>query len=168
MFMGSATASHTYNLGGYKVKVNDNEYKKLKNAKKTGESYTVFKKSGHYKTHKVAKYKSVKKKVWVHKKVLQSKDVWSSDWSDYTYYNYNIDKYWKNGWTWYGSTTTKENGGHVYKNYAKFKKQVTKKVNVKDGYKKIKAPVYFTLYSSGYYSLFDDYNDDIKHGKINI
>jgi hypothetical protein len=115
MLMGAASASHTFKKGKYKVTVSDKTYKKIKKGKKY-----IDKKVG-----------SKKVKKWKYKKVLQSKDVWSSDWSDYTCKDYNIDKYWKNGWTYYGSKTIKSSDGRVYKNYAKFKKKVT-----------VKKPVY--------------------------
>lgn len=126
---------YTFKYGKLVGKISYKQYTSILNAYNNGKYKEISVNTGKYNTYKVPSYKTVKKNVWVYKKVLQYKDVWSSDWRDYTTYEYNIDKYWKNGWTWYGSTTTKENGGHVYKYYSKFKKKVTKNVKVKNGYK---------------------------------
>jgi hypothetical protein len=146
MIMGAASASHTFKKGKYKVTVSDKTYNDLKKGKTT-----VVKKVGtkiikkpKYKTKKVTKTK------WTYKRVLMSKDVWSSDWSDYTSYDYHYryDYFTNHGWKWYGTKSVDSNNGHVYKCYYKFKKKVkvTEKKKVKTGYKTIKKPVYMQIY----------------------
>ncbi|WP_298502165.1 hypothetical protein [uncultured Methanobrevibacter sp.] len=145
---------YTFKYGKLIGKISYKQYTDILNAYNNGKYKEISVNTGKYNTYKVPKYKNVKKKVWVYKKVLQYEDVWSSDWSDYTSYEYNIDKYWANGWTWYGSTTTKENGGHVYKYYSKFKKQVTKNVKVKNGYKYAKYQIRMVVSSTEGYNGF--------------
>lgn len=55
ILMGTAEASHTFKKGGYKMKVTDKQYKKLKNSK----HYVVSKKVGT-KTKKYYQYKEIK------------------------------------------------------------------------------------------------------------
>ena len=138
--MGPASASHTIKAGKYKATISDKQYKKLKKAYKNDDIYEVSVKTKNKYTVKKPIYKTKKVKKWVYKKVLQTKTTYSADWSDYTIKDYNIDKYWDNGWTYYGQKDTESNGGHVYKSYAKFKKKVTVKKKVVTGYKKVKKP----------------------------
>ena len=131
MTLAPASASHTFKVGKYKATVSDKQYNKLKKAKKNNKYYSVEVKTKNTYKVKKYKYKTVTKKKWKYKKVLEYKDVWNSDWSDFTTYTYDVNKYWDNGWTWYGSTTTDEDNGHVHKYFSKFKKKVPVKVKVK-------------------------------------
>lgn len=178
MTMSSVSASHTFKIGKYKGKLSDKKYKQLKNANKNGKYKRFVVKTGKYKIHKIPKYK--KKKVtkykWKYKTVLQTKSVYNSDFSECTDYDYDVDKYFNNGWTYYGYKSVEENDGHVYKFYAKFKKKVkyttTKKVKV--GTKKVKAPVYMEILSGedakGWIevSIYDKYNSCIDIKEIDI
>lgn len=178
MTMSSVSASHTFKLGKYKGKLSDKKYKQLKNANKKGKYKRFVVKTGKYKTHKIPKYK--KKKVtkykWKYKTVLETKSVYNSDFSECTDYDYDVDKYFDNGWTYYGYKTVEENDGHIYKFYAKFKKKVkyttTKKVKV--GIKKVKAPVYMEILScedgKGWIelSVYDKYDSCIAIKEIDI
>ena len=145
MTLAPASASHTFKVGKYKATVSDKQYKKLKKAKKNGDYYDIKVKTKNTYKVKKYKYKTVTKKKWKYKKVLEWKDVWSSDWSDYTTYNYDVSYYWDHGWTWYGSTTTDEDGGHIQKYYSKFKKKVNTKVKVKTS-KYIMVKKHYTMY----------------------
>lgn len=146
MLCGSAAASHTFKAGKYKGTISDSKYNSLKKKAKKGKAVEYTFKTDQYKTYKEPKYKTVKKKVWKYKTVVSSEDWWSSDWSDYTTDDYNTyTKYTNKGWTWYGSYYKTFNNGHHTKYYDKFKKKVTKKVKVKNGYKKVKKPVYMTV-----------------------
>lgn len=178
MIMGSASASHTFKIGKYKGKISDKKYKQLKTANKKGKYKRIVVKTGKYKTHKIAKYK--KKKVtkykWKYKKVLSFKSVTSSDWTDTTYYDYDLDKYFDAGWDIYGWTDTESDDGRIFKSYAKLKKKVkyttTKKVKI--GTKKVKAPVYMEIISgegsSGWVDVcvYDKYDSCISIKEIKI
>ena len=150
MTMGTAAASHTIKCGKYKATISDKKYNTLKKVYK-GETSTSFKsyhlKTKSYKKVKVPIYKKKKvtKTKWKYKTVLESKTVYNSDYSDMTEYDYDTDKYYNNGWTYYGYKSVEENDGHVYKYYAKFKKNVkyTTTKKVKTGkYKTVKKPIY--------------------------
>ena len=153
MAMSTAAASHTIKCGKYKATISDYKYNKLKKAYHYSdgfkiEGYDVKTKS--YKKVKVPVYKKKKvtKTKWKYKTVLQSKTVYSSDYSDMTNYDYDVDKYFKNGWSFYGSKSVESDDGHVYKYYAKFKKKVkyTTTKKVKTGkYKTVKRPVYMYI-----------------------
>lgn len=161
MVCGTATASHTIKAGKYKGTISDKQYNQLKKAKKQDTFKSVTVKTKQYKTLKIPKYKTVKKKVWVYKTVLRSKLIFSDDWSDSTSHDYNIKKYWDN-WKWYGSKNTQSKDGHTLKYYEKFKKKVTKKVKVKNGYKKVKVPIYMNVrYDLGTYTVdfYSEYKD---------
>ena len=147
MIIGAASASHTFKVGKYKATVSDKKYNKMKTDAKKGKYVCTYLKTGKYKTYKEPKYKTVKKKVWKHKTVCYSKLVFSDDWSDSNSYDYDISKYWKS-WKWCGSKTKTSKDGHTIKYYEKFKKKVTKKVKVKNGYKKVKKPIYITVSNS--------------------
>jgi len=144
MVLSPANASHTFKMGKYSATISDKQYNTLKDKAKKGKSVSLNVKTGDYKTYKKPKYKTVKKKKWTYKTVLRSKLVFSKDWKTSKSYDYNIKKYWNN-WKWYGSKNTQSKDGHTIKYYEKFKKKVTKKVKVKDGYKKVKKPVYMTI-----------------------
>ncbi|MBQ3407991.1 MAG: hypothetical protein IJH12_02150 [Clostridia bacterium] len=161
------TKPHTYNLGGYKVTVSAKQYTQLKKHKNTNTLYIAYKNIGN-KNVKVPKYKTVKKKVWETKLVLDEKLVYSSDWSDSTWYEYHADRYSKAGWKYYGSKTVESNNGHVIKYYQKYKKQVTKNVKVKNGYKTVKVPIKAEIWSNGMYKLYDKNGYFYKSGKVNI
>ena len=147
MVMGAASASHTFKIGKYKAKVSDKKYKKMKSNAKKEKTVSVTLKTGKYKTYKEPKYKTVKKKVWKYKKVLRS-EYWSwdsgSEWQDYNTWK----KYTKKGWTWYGTSDKSksyDDGSYYSAHYYKLKKKVTKKVKVKNGYKKVKKPIYISV-----------------------
>lgn len=162
MIMGPAAASHTFKVGKYKATVSDNQYKKLKTAKKTGGFEQVTVKTNKYKTVKKPKYKTVSKKKWVYKNVVETEEWWSSDWSDYTVHEYNAyGKYTKKGWTWYGSLSKKYNGGHHTKFFYKFKKKCTVKSKVMTGFKKVKVPVKMTVYSDGDVDIWYGNSDNV-------
>lgn len=134
----------------YTIKIPFKKYLKLVNAKrnyvyasikvKTGKTAKFIGTKDIYTTKTVYKWKKIK--------VLSYKSVSNSDWSDSTYYNYPLDKYFKNGWTLYGWTSSYSNNGHVYKDYAKLKKKVktTEKVYVgsKTTYSSKSYPLRFT------------------------
>lgn len=84
IMMGTAEASHTFKKGGYKMKVTDKQYKKLKNSK----SYDVVKKVGT-KTVKTYKYKTVKTET--------SRDYYyrNGDYRGWKVYTHH-DGYWSN------------------------------------------------------------------------
>lgn len=67
IMMGTAEASHTFKKGGYKMKVTDKQYKKLKSSSsfvdQNHAGYTVCKKVGT-KTWKYYQYKTVKESTW--------------------------------------------------------------------------------------------------------
>jgi hypothetical protein len=155
MLMGAASAGHTIKCGKYKATISDKQYKKLKKANKNGDWLELKVKTNKKYTVKKPKYKTKKVKKWVYKKVLQTKTTYSADWSDYTIKDYNIDKYWDNGWTYYGQKDSESNGGHVYKSYAKFKKKVTVKKKVKTGYTKSKKKLTMYLYDDGEVTVFN-------------
>lgn len=165
MTMSSVSASHTFKVGKYKGTVSDKQYKKLKTSKKKHKDYEVTVKTGKYYTYKkpIYKKKKVTKYKWEYKTVLQTKTVYNSDFSESTDYDYDVDKYFDKGWTYYGYKSVEENDGHVYKFYAKFKKKVkyTTTKKVKTGYKKIKVPIYMTIatYRGG---------SDIWRSEINV
>lgn len=169
MCLSPVTASHTFQVGKYKATVSDKQYKKLKKASKNEDDYySVSVKTKNTYKFKKYKYKTITKKKWKYKKVLEYKDVWSSDWSDYTTYEYNVNKYWKNGWTWYGSTTTDEDNGHVHKYFSKFKKKVPVKVKVKTKkYSTVKKHYRMEIESNGDAWIYKGYNV-VKVGAVNL
>lgn len=139
-----------FKAGKYRGKLTYKQVIALKKAKAKGEDLWIEVKTGKYYIYKKPIYKTVKvkKTKWVYKHVLSSEDFWSDDYNDYTTYDYSLDKYWKNGWTWYGSYYKTYNNGHHTKYYSKFKKKVkywdTK--YVKTGkYKKGKDKIYMTV-----------------------
>ena len=147
MVLSPASASHTFKIGKYKATVSDKKYKKMKSDAKKGKKVLVTLKTGKYKTYKKPKYKTVKKKKWKYKKVLRS-EFWSwdggSEWQDYDTW----EKYTKKGWTWYGTEDKDkeyDDGSYYSAHYYKLKKKVITKVKVKDGYKKVKKPIYIAV-----------------------
>ena len=145
MTLAPASASHTFKVGKYKATVSDKQYKKLKKAKKNGDYYDIEVKTKNTYKVKKYKYKTVTKKKWKYKKVLIYKDIWNSDWSDSVTYTYDDSKYINNGWTWYGSSYSEEDDGHIHKSYAKYKKKVNTKVKVKTSkYTTVKK--HYTMY----------------------
>jgi hypothetical protein len=131
--LAPVTAGHVFKKGGYKCTLTDKEYKDASNG------YIITKKVG---TKKV--------KTWKYKKVLSFKNVWSSDMSDLTTYDYSLNKYYKKGWKWYGSKSVTSSNGLVYKHYAKLKKKVTVKkgVYMDIGYSKFKGKIVVDLYTA--------------------
>ena len=122
MTLAPATASHTFKLGKYKATASDKQYKKLKTAKKKGQTYSI-----DIKCDSNKKTKTVKK--WKYKKVLYYQ-YWhwgqETEWKHHDTYK----KYIKKGWKIYGTKTyTDSNDGLYYSaTYYKMKKKCTVKV----------------------------------------
>jgi len=141
-----AKSYYIFKAGKYSCKLSYSQYKKLINAKLNGKDSTVKIKIGSY-PYKAPNYKTVKvkKTKWVYKKVLSYKVVSNYDWSDTTHYDYSLNKYYNQGWEWYGSKTVESDDGRVLKTYAKLKKKVTytETKKVKSGFKTAYSPIYF-------------------------
>ena len=139
-----------FKAGRYRGKLTYKQVLALKKAKAKGEDLWIDVKTGKYYIYKVPIYKTVKvkKSKWVYKHALSSEDYWDEYYNDYTTYDYSLDKYWNNGWTWYGSYYKTYDNGHHTKYYSKFKKKVTywATKKVKTGkYKKGKDKIYMTV-----------------------
>lgn len=148
--------------GKYRAKIHYAKYIKLKKVYHMDENVYDYKmyyiKTNKIKTIKVPIYKTVKVKStkWVYKDVLSSEDYWDYDYNHYNTYDYSLDKYWNNGWTWYGSYYNSYDNNRHTKYYSQFKKKVnyTETKKVKTGkYKKVKRRVYLCAESySGKYA----------------
>lgn len=149
---------YTFKCGNLVGKISYKQYSNILNEYNKGNYKEITVNTGKYNTYKVPTYKTVKvtKEVWEYRKVLYYKDVYSSDWSDSTTTYYDVDKYYNNGWTFYGSTYVEENDGHVHKVYQKFKKKVkvTETKKVKNGYKYEKYPIKMVVSSTEGYNGF--------------
>ena len=138
--------SHTFKVGKYKITITDNQYNKIKKATH-GSYYGVTKKTGKYHTYKVPKYKTktVTTYKWKYINVVVSKRVYSSDFMEENYYDYNSRyfKYVNKGWKYCGYKITKSNNNRVIKVIDKFKKKVKVKVKkkIKVGYTTKKVPI---------------------------
>ena len=115
MVLAPVTASHTFHKGKYKITVSNKQYKKLKKV----DGYAVSKKVG-----------TVKKTVWVTKK-MKTYETWtnsdgyiykSKSWNPYDKWGYNI-KYVK-------SITKYYNDGDITWEYYKIPKKVKKPVYI--------------------------------------
>lgn len=171
----SVSNGHTYHKGGYTFTVSGSQYKKITALKKgdTSQDFYFHIKTGKYKVLKVPKYKTVKatKYKWKYKTILIIEEYYNNYGSLKKYKEYyTAYKYYKNGWTdCKRKVVTK---GNVVKYYTTFKKKVkyvgTKKV--KNGYKKVKAPIYarigissflpyvdFAAYKGSAYKVLNDY-----------
>ena len=138
--------SHTFKVGKYKITITDSQYNKIKKATQ-GSYYGVTKKMGKYHTYKVPKYKTKTVTVykWKYINVVVSKRVYSSDFMEQNYYDYNSRyfKYVNKGWKYCGYKITKSSNNRVVKVIDKFKKKVKVKVKkkIKAGYKTKKVPI---------------------------
>lgn len=144
MLMGSVAASHTYHKGGYSFTVSDSQYKKIQDVKNgKSDSIDLYIKTKHKKTVKIPKYKNKKvtKKKWVKKYVK----VWEHNYVKGTYKTYKVPSKYKS-WKYVGDTS--KNTGESDIGYHVFKKKVkyTATVKVENGYRKVKAPVYASVY----------------------
>lgn len=155
MLMGSVAASHTYHKGKYTFTVSDSQYKKIQDVKNgKSDSIDLYIKTKHKKTVKIPKYKNKKvtKKKWVYKNIVTDTDYYNKYGKFLkTSHSNKIQKYFDNGWKYHSSfSKTYKYGvdGHKIKYFSKVKKKVkyTATVKVKNGYKKVKAPVYASVY----------------------
>ena len=92
MVMGSASASHTFKKGKYKVKVSDKTYNKIKKGKKVLVKKVGTKKVTKWKTKKMKTYES-----WINSDGVLYK---SKSWNPYKKFGYNA-KYVKSVWRYY-------------------------------------------------------------------
>lgn len=144
MLLGSVAASHTYTKGGYSFTVSDSQYKKIQNVKKgKSDGFELYIKTKYKKTVKIQKYKNKKvtKTKWVKKYVK----VWENNYVKGTYKTFKVPSKYKS-WKYVGdyskNTGKSDIGYHVFKKKVKY----TTTVKVKNGYKKVKAPVYASVY----------------------
>lgn len=139
-----------FKAGKYRGKLTYKQVLALKKAKANGKDkgYYVFTGKYYYYKEPIYKKVKVKKTKWVYKHVLSGEDYWDEYYNDYTTYEYSTDKYWDNGWTWYGNYYKTYDDGQYTQYYTKFKKKVTywATKKIKTGkYKKGKDKIYMTI-----------------------
>ncbi|WP_406533969.1 hypothetical protein [Methanobrevibacter sp.] len=150
MVMGTASASHTFKAGKYKGTISDKQYKSLQTAKKKGKAKYITVKTKQYKTKKVAKYKTVKTKKWLYKDIEDG--YYTDDGAFHSVKSAAYKKYQKEGWTEFSSYSKTVDGKE--KSFTKFGKKITTTKKVKNGYKKVKKPIYMTVATETYKGKF--------------
>lgn len=141
---------HYFKAGKYTGKLTHKQYMRLVKAKINGKNAQYYNiRTGKYYYTKMPVYKTVKviKTKWVYKKVLSYEAFYYDD-GTIDSYDYDLTRYYDNGWKYYGSYSKEFIDG--YEHYVKLKKKVkyTTTKEVRSGYKTEKSPILMIISTS--------------------